>query len=50
MNPEAVSRLKVRNFGDREGMAFALNPNLHFGTGEIEGRAIGPERGWAGEK
>jgi hypothetical protein len=50
MNPETVSGLKIGNFGDGEGVAFALNAHLHFGTGEIKGGAIGPERAWTGEK
>jgi hypothetical protein len=47
MDPEPVSHLKIGNFGDRQGMAFALDANINFWPGQIEGSRIGGDVFWA---
>ena len=44
MDPETVSGQKVRNLGDRERSACALNPDFHFGANEVECGVVGTGR------
>jgi hypothetical protein len=41
MDPEAVSRLQVRNFGDRQRCPSTLNPHFDFGPDEVERSVFG---------